>query len=122
MKVVCLWWVSSNGGGDGDGGCGGRVFCSPLLPQPLVVVVFEREEVVVALLYNELYIFMEPIKSNHFLNQYSPSDHAEMKSQPFKLQKITALMAVPGGYGRFLQLVVTSTFCCPLSPLHDLTA
>ncbi|MFS7939740.1 hypothetical protein Hanom_Chr05g00455481 [Helianthus anomalus] len=31
-------------------------------------------------------------------------------------------MAVPGGYGRFLQLVVTSTFCCPPSPLHHSTA
>ncbi|MFS7988471.1 hypothetical protein Hanom_Chr11g01035231 [Helianthus anomalus] len=38
-----------------------------------------------------------------------------MKSQPFKLQKVTILMAVPGGYCRFLQLVVTSTYCCPLS-------
>ncbi|MFS7971914.1 hypothetical protein Hanom_Chr09g00838401 [Helianthus anomalus] len=67
----------------------------------------------------ELYIYIKPIKSNRFANQYSPSDHAEMKSQPFKLLKITALMAVPGGYGRFLQLMVTSTLCCPLSPLHD---
>ncbi|MFS7938735.1 hypothetical protein Hanom_Chr05g00443281 [Helianthus anomalus] len=45
-----------------------------------------------------------------------------MKSQPFKLSKITTLMAVVGGYRRFLQLVVTSTFCCPLSPLYDSTA
>ncbi|MFS7973673.1 hypothetical protein Hanom_Chr09g00859411 [Helianthus anomalus] len=44
---------------------------------------------------------MEPIKSNYFLNQYQSSDYAEMKSQPFKLPKITALMAVPGGYLRF---------------------
>ncbi|MFS8028639.1 hypothetical protein Hanom_Chr16g01512841 [Helianthus anomalus] len=65
---------------------------------------------------------MEPIKSNRFLNRYPPSDHVEMKSWPFKLPKITALMAVPGGYGRFFQLVVTSTFCCPLSLLHDSTA
>ncbi|KAM0002456.1 hypothetical protein Hdeb2414_s0325g00868441 [Helianthus debilis subsp. tardiflorus] len=27
-------------------------------------------------------------------------------------------MAVPRGYGRFLQLVVTSNFCCPPSPLN----
>ncbi|MFS7989736.1 hypothetical protein Hanom_Chr11g01050391 [Helianthus anomalus] len=65
---------------------------------------------------------MEPIKSNHHPSQYPPLDHAEMKSQPFKLPKITTLMAVVGGYRRFLQLVVTSTFCCPLSPLYDSTA
>ncbi|MFS7915252.1 hypothetical protein Hanom_Chr06g00508251 [Helianthus anomalus] len=41
---------------------------------------------------------MVSIKSNHFLNQSRPSDHAEIKSQPFKLQKITALMAVPCGF------------------------
>ncbi|MFS7902282.1 hypothetical protein Hanom_Chr01g00009441 [Helianthus anomalus] len=37
---------------------------------------------------------MEPIKSNHHPSQYPPLDHAEMKSQPFKLAKITALMEV----------------------------
>ncbi|MFS8010511.1 hypothetical protein Hanom_Chr14g01297971 [Helianthus anomalus] len=37
---------------------------------------------------------MEPIKSNHFPSQYPLLDHAEMKSQPFKLAKITALMEV----------------------------
>ncbi|MFS7941773.1 hypothetical protein Hanom_Chr06g00480331 [Helianthus anomalus] len=46
---------------------------------------------------------MVPIKSNRFLNRYPPLDYAEMKSQPCKLQKITALMAIPGGYGRFLE-------------------
>ncbi|MFS8010201.1 hypothetical protein Hanom_Chr14g01294321 [Helianthus anomalus] len=37
---------------------------------------------------------MEPIKSNHHPSQYPPLDHAEMKSQSFKLAKITALMEV----------------------------
>ncbi|MFS8003164.1 hypothetical protein Hanom_Chr13g01210681 [Helianthus anomalus] len=37
---------------------------------------------------------MEPIKSNHHPSQYPPLDHAEIKSQPFKLAKITALMEV----------------------------
>ncbi|MFS8016007.1 hypothetical protein Hanom_Chr15g01363341 [Helianthus anomalus] len=44
---------------------------------------------------------MEPIKSNHHPSQYPPSDHAEMKSQPFKLQKITAMIAVQDGYWQF---------------------
>ncbi|KAJ0865598.1 hypothetical protein HanRHA438_Chr12g0542211 [Helianthus annuus] len=39
-----------------------------------------------------------------------------MKSEPFKLTKITALVAVPRSYGWFLYVVVTSTFYCPLSP------
>ncbi|KAF5802385.1 hypothetical protein HanRHA438_Chr06g0268051 [Helianthus annuus] len=65
---------------------------------------------------DQLYIYMEPIKSNHLPNQYPPLDLAEMKSGPFKLTKITTLVAVPRGYGWFLYQVVTSTFCCPLSP------
>ncbi|MFS8032369.1 hypothetical protein Hanom_Chr17g01556781 [Helianthus anomalus] len=46
----------------------------------------------------KLYIYMDPIKSNHHQNRYPSSDHAEMKSQPFKLTKIIALMVVQGGY------------------------
>ncbi|KAJ0511418.1 hypothetical protein HanIR_Chr11g0551951 [Helianthus annuus] len=45
---------------------------------------------------------MEPIKSNHHPSQYSPLDHAEMKSQPFKLTKITAVVAVHGGLEQLL--------------------
>ncbi|MFS7933646.1 hypothetical protein Hanom_Chr04g00382321 [Helianthus anomalus] len=37
---------------------------------------------------------MEPIKCNHHSSQYPPLDHAEIKSQPFKLLKLTAMMAV----------------------------
>ncbi|KAJ0626723.1 hypothetical protein HanHA89_Chr01g0017271 [Helianthus annuus] len=53
-----------------------------------------------------------------------------MKSQPFKLQKITTLMAVQGGYWRFSQLVVLlhiflpmiSVVISPLSPIkHPLS-
>ncbi|MFS8001861.1 hypothetical protein Hanom_Chr13g01195301 [Helianthus anomalus] len=51
--------------------------------------------------YIYIYIYMVPIKSNRFLNRYPPSDHAEMKSQPFKLQKITAVVAVQGGLVQF---------------------
>ncbi|KAF5814620.1 hypothetical protein HanXRQr2_Chr03g0113101 [Helianthus annuus] len=57
---------------------------------------------------------MVPIKSNHHPNQYPPSDHAEIKSQPFKLPKITALMAVQGGYLRFLSWWFYSTFFLPM--------
>ncbi|KAF5760554.1 hypothetical protein HanXRQr2_Chr16g0754851 [Helianthus annuus] len=41
---------------------------------------------------------MEPIKSNHLLNQYPPLDLTEIKSQPLKLTKITTLMAVQGSF------------------------
>ncbi|MFS7902082.1 hypothetical protein Hanom_Chr01g00007091 [Helianthus anomalus] len=61
----------------------------------------------------KLYIYIKPIKSNHHPNRYPPSDHAEMKSQPFKLQKITTLMVVQGGYWRFLSWWFYSTFFCP---------
>ncbi|MFS7972635.1 putative peptidase S26A, signal peptidase I, lysine active, lexA/Signal peptidase-like superfamily [Helianthus anomalus] len=37
---------------------------------------------------------MEPIKCNHHPSQYPPLDHAEIKSQPFKLNFLTAIMAV----------------------------
>ncbi|MFS7901654.1 hypothetical protein Hanom_Chr01g00002201 [Helianthus anomalus] len=50
---------------------------------------------------NENYIYMVPIKFNHHPNRYPPSDHAEMKSQPFKLQKITTLAAVRSSSVRF---------------------
>ncbi|MFS7928391.1 hypothetical protein Hanom_Chr04g00320221 [Helianthus anomalus] len=49
-----------------------------------------------------LYISIVSINSNRFLNRYPPSDHVEIKSQPFKLPKITAMMAVWGGFLRFL--------------------
>ncbi|MFS7919832.1 hypothetical protein Hanom_Chr03g00217261 [Helianthus anomalus] len=60
-----------------------------------------------------LYIYMEPIKCNHYSNQYSPLDHAEMKSQPFKLHFLTAVMAVLSG---FFFLAVIPIFFCPSSP------
>ncbi|MFS7981956.1 hypothetical protein Hanom_Chr10g00957111 [Helianthus anomalus] len=41
---------------------------------------------------------MVPIKSNYFFNQSLPSDQAEMKSQPFKLIKKTAIVTVLRGY------------------------
>ncbi|MFS7992100.1 hypothetical protein Hanom_Chr12g01078301 [Helianthus anomalus] len=41
-------------------------------------------------------IYMDLIKSNQLLNQYSPLDLAEIKSQPLKLTKITIVMAVHG--------------------------
>ncbi|MFS8019226.1 hypothetical protein Hanom_Chr15g01401331 [Helianthus anomalus] len=50
--------------------------------------------------FKTLYIY-EPIKCNRFLNRYPSLDHVEMKSQPFKLPKITAMMAVRGGFLRF---------------------
>ncbi|MFS7941335.1 hypothetical protein Hanom_Chr09g00864421 [Helianthus anomalus] len=62
-----------------------------------------------------IYIYIKPIKCNHLPNRYPPLDLAEMKSEPFKLTKITALVAVPRSYGWFLYVVVTSTFYCPLS-------
>ncbi|MFS7900559.1 hypothetical protein Hanom_Chr00s121603g01811861 [Helianthus anomalus] len=65
---------------------------------------------------------MVPIKSNRFANQYSPLDMAEIKSQPFKLIKKTAMMAVHGGFlSRWfsrLFLPMISMFIptpCPLS-------
>ncbi|MFS7989840.1 hypothetical protein Hanom_Chr11g01051591 [Helianthus anomalus] len=42
------------------------------------------------------YIYMDPIKSNQLMNQSSPLDLTEIKSQPLKLTKITYLMAVQG--------------------------
>ncbi|MFS8031099.1 hypothetical protein Hanom_Chr17g01541771 [Helianthus anomalus] len=60
---------------------------------------------------------MVTIKSNQLLNQYSPLDLAEIKSQPLKLTKITAVVAVqgsslqfpsPGGY-LHLSLPIIST-------------
>ncbi|MFS7998738.1 hypothetical protein Hanom_Chr12g01157461 [Helianthus anomalus] len=57
--------------------------------------------------YIYIYIYIY-IKSNRFLNRYPPSDHAEMKSQPFKLLKITAMMAVWGGSRRFFWLAFFS--------------
>ncbi|MFS8014157.1 hypothetical protein Hanom_Chr15g01341291 [Helianthus anomalus] len=53
---------------------------------------------------------MVPIKSNQLLNQSPPLDLAEIKSQPLKLTKITAVVAVGGS---FLWFVVTSTFSYP---------
>ncbi|MFS7973823.1 hypothetical protein Hanom_Chr09g00861181 [Helianthus anomalus] len=47
---------------------------------------------------------MEPIKSNHHPSQYPPLDHAEMKSQPFKLLKLTAMMVVFYSYLQFSQV------------------
>ncbi|KAJ0837821.1 hypothetical protein HanRHA438_Chr16g0782331 [Helianthus annuus] len=57
---------------------------------------------------------MVPIKCNQLLNQYPPLDLAEIKSQPVKLPKIIAVIAVQGAvpYG-FPHLVVTSTFSRP---------
>ncbi|MFS7931383.1 hypothetical protein Hanom_Chr04g00355321 [Helianthus anomalus] len=40
---------------------------------------------------------MESIKSNHHPNQYPPLDHAEMKSQSYKLYFLTVIVAVLGG-------------------------
>ncbi|MFS7907386.1 hypothetical protein Hanom_Chr01g00070761 [Helianthus anomalus] len=57
---------------------------------------------------------MELIKSNHYPSQYLPLDHAEMKSQPFKLAKITTLVAVPGGYGRFFAVGSYLHFLLPM--------
>ncbi|MFS7899381.1 hypothetical protein Hanom_Chr01g00070101 [Helianthus anomalus] len=37
---------------------------------------------------------MVPIKSNQLLNQFSPLDLANIKSQPLRLTKITAIVAV----------------------------
>ncbi|MFS7902135.1 hypothetical protein Hanom_Chr01g00007671 [Helianthus anomalus] len=71
---------------------------------------------------------MVPIKSNHHPNRYAPLDHAEMKSQPFKLIKNNRSN---GGLGRllvvfmlvvllqnFLPMISTSqqVFSDPLSP------
>ncbi|MFS7993351.1 hypothetical protein Hanom_Chr12g01093041 [Helianthus anomalus] len=42
----------------------------------------------------KLYIYMEPIKSNHHPSQYPPLDHAKIKSQPFKLTILTAFTSV----------------------------
>ncbi|MFS8004343.1 hypothetical protein Hanom_Chr13g01224651 [Helianthus anomalus] len=44
---------------------------------------------------------MEPIKSNHHPSQYPPLDLAKMKSQPFKLPKITSII---GSSLQFLQI------------------
>ncbi|KAM0069470.1 hypothetical protein Hdeb2414_s0001g00002141 [Helianthus debilis subsp. tardiflorus] len=44
---------------------------------------------------------MEPIKSNHHSNQYSPLDLAEIKSQPFKLLKKNCYCS---SLGRFFTL------------------
>ncbi|MFS7950254.1 hypothetical protein Hanom_Chr07g00581151 [Helianthus anomalus] len=55
---------------------------------------------------------MVPIKSKRFLNRYPPSDYAEMKSQPFKLPKITTVVAVHGGF--------FSSWFSPPFPTHDL--
>ncbi|MFS8011965.1 hypothetical protein Hanom_Chr14g01315191 [Helianthus anomalus] len=41
-----------------------------------------------------IYIYMVPIKSNKLLNQFSPLDLAKIKSQPLKLTKIIAIVAV----------------------------
>ncbi|MFS7938215.1 hypothetical protein Hanom_Chr05g00436751 [Helianthus anomalus] len=49
---------------------------------------------------------MVPIKSNHHQNHYPPLDHAEMKSQPFKLHFLTAIVAV---HSSFFYLQPTST-------------
>ncbi|MFS7993155.1 hypothetical protein Hanom_Chr12g01090741 [Helianthus anomalus] len=43
-----------------------------------------------------------PLSGSYLSNPSSPSDHAEMKSQPFKLTKITAVVAVHGGLGQLL--------------------
>ncbi|MFS7951288.1 hypothetical protein Hanom_Chr07g00593301 [Helianthus anomalus] len=45
---------------------------------------------------------MEPLKSNHYSSQYPPLDHAEMKSQQFKLTKITVVVAVHDGLEQLL--------------------
>ncbi|XP_035835994.1 uncharacterized protein LOC110891105 [Helianthus annuus] len=55
------------------------------------------------------------VKCNYLRNQAPPSDSAEIYSQPFKLPKITAEVAVQGGYLQFSDLVVCSIFCA-----HDL--
>ncbi|MFS7904995.1 hypothetical protein Hanom_Chr01g00042581 [Helianthus anomalus] len=60
-----------------------------------------------------IYIYIKPTKSNYHPNRYPPLDHTEMKSQPFKLQKITTLMAVRGGYWQFLSWWFYSTFFYP---------
>ncbi|MFS8023489.1 hypothetical protein Hanom_Chr16g01452051 [Helianthus anomalus] len=57
-----------------------------------------------------MYIYMEPIKSNHFLNQFLPSDHAEINSQPFKLIKLTAPVVVHNSFLQFLSGWFYSTF------------
>ncbi|MFS7889941.1 hypothetical protein Hanom_Chr00s000006g01612911 [Helianthus anomalus] len=44
--------------------------------------------------FGQLYIYMEPIKSNHLPNPSPPLDLAEIKSQPCKLKKITESTAV----------------------------
>ncbi|MFS7943086.1 hypothetical protein Hanom_Chr06g00496191 [Helianthus anomalus] len=58
---------------------------------------------------------MEPIKSNHHISQYPPLDHAEMKSQPFKLPKLTAMMAVFYSYLQFSQFHTLSPMNLQLS-------
>ncbi|MFS8028046.1 hypothetical protein Hanom_Chr16g01505851 [Helianthus anomalus] len=56
---------------------------------------------------------MESIKSNHFWNQSLTSDHAEIKSQPFKLIKLTATVAVHSSFIQFLSWWFYSIFFCP---------
>ncbi|MFS8030603.1 putative aminopeptidase [Helianthus anomalus] len=53
-------------------------------------------------------IYMDHIKSNQLLNQYSPLDLVEIKSQPLKLTKIIVVMAVHGSFLAY--------FSCPCSP------
>ncbi|MFS8013745.1 hypothetical protein Hanom_Chr14g01336761 [Helianthus anomalus] len=53
---------------------------------------------------------MDPIKSNHFWNQSLPSDHAKIKSQPFKLSILTAISAV---FSSFVKWEFPSTFFYP---------
>ncbi|MFS8010880.1 putative chromatin remodeler Bromodomain family [Helianthus anomalus] len=43
---------------------------------------------------NYIYIYMEPIKSNYLSNESLPLDLAEIKSSPFKLTFLTAIVAV----------------------------
>ncbi|MFS8023986.1 hypothetical protein Hanom_Chr16g01457971 [Helianthus anomalus] len=55
---------------------------------------------------------MEPIKSNHHSNQYPPLDHPEMKSEPFKLHFLIAVVQ----FSAVFFLAVISIFFCPSSP------
>ncbi|KAJ0470139.1 hypothetical protein HanPSC8_Chr14g0632641 [Helianthus annuus] len=57
---------------------------------------------------------MDPIKSNQLSNHFWPLDLAEIKSQPLKLIKITAIMAVQEDGSLRLSLISSS----PFSPPH----